>query len=573
MKGSENMPDNYLVEKVSYRNNSLILKFSKDMQIANDNNHSYLSPGNYALHQPDYLQSFPSETSVYEFLQTNSVRFTLPAALSGSLHKSTTIRTGYVDFQHINYIKSADGTIQDLCQPVILSDAAPELSISQGTFNIVDESSLRYIYLGENQFEFVYPGDFYTTYNGNKVSPLTAVLETPNTILFYFPKDTFTSGVTNLTLYTENYTNKETYTRDIYGYGIKQDAHIHGSETIRTFSMSEAGAGSSVFKLLFDTPLATFNPSDFKLIYKDAEFSIANYDIDTTKTVVTITSNIAISNPQDSVGIYTSVPLQQAATRDKYGNKIYQHDILYSVTFNAVDSNINFIYNVFKDAALSIIYSKNIVPETMITDSHFDGTYISWDGSPLTIPPGNVIIDKATAPNIPYKLHLRNNPSFGLFTIAEKANYTFLVSSVANTAPCTLIMNNNHLSLSFSSNEGILSVSTAVDSISYIGQANVMSTDGYFLCSNPVSGRVTYMNPLTIEPLNTAWQNPFNGGIYTMDFLINVDTDHSYHSFGNASNLTTVNGTIHFKGYVKKKNDVSILNYTSNGVTYDIIYV
>ena len=558
------MSGNNLLENVSYRFNSIIFKFNESMYRYKDI-YSYLNPQNYAVLESDFLIPFPSETGISEISNTDSVRFTLPPYLKGILHDGVQLRTGYVDFQHIQYIKSTTGKIQDLCQSIFLSIAVPQLSISEGRLDVLDKSSLKYFYEGENQFSYVDPQDFYVPANNGKVYAVSAKLENSKTVLFTFPENTL--EYTGVDLYTEIYPDKRTYSRDLYGYGITQHSHVSTPGSIQNLSVCLATNGVSTFRIMFNTPIATFNAADFRMICNDQVTTLLSASIDSTGYVVTIRSRVPFQTYNDPVGIYTAVPIEEVKTMDINGNKIYQPKAHYTELFIATNGEVNFKYNVLKGTTIKLTYSKDINPATLITDIHFDGSNVPWDGNPLTVPPGCLITSQY------YDISLKNNPSFGTFSIVTKSNYTFINNTGANTAPCTITLENNDLTLSFDPEDPTLANSPGSDGFLYFGGETVMSMDDYFLCRSPVIVSVRYDNPLIIEPLNSSWQNPFNGGTFNNDFLILVDTEHTYYEYGNINYETIVNGNIHFEGTMKAGTMPAVTNVTANNITYDITYV
>ena len=565
------MKGNNLLENVSYRFNSIVFQFKENMYRYNDYFHSYLNRENYAFHEQDSLLLFPPDVRIQEFSDINSVRFMLPDSLNGILQYGTRLRIGHVELQDIQYIKSALGNVHDLCQDIVLASAAPELSISDGYFKFIDGSTLRYYYQGENHFGQVSPEDFYVLVGSSKVYALSAAMENSKTVLFTFPEDTLEYAGRTITMYTDTYPDKETYSKDLYGYGITQHSHVSTTGSIHTFSISSIGSPLSFYKILFNSRVAIFSQFEFSLLCNNQEYPLRTATFDSSRLLCSMASMVPSGTTyEDPAGIHTVVPLADIGTQDITGNKIYHPEPIYAELFIASEGEINFKYNTFREATVKLTFNKDINIFTFITDSHFDNTDIPWSGNSLTLPPGSVIIAKSGSL---CNLSLKNNPSFGILSFKEKPNYAFINDNITNTEACTMTFNGkNEITLNFSKDETMKSNSPGIEAVYYTGSDDVISRDDYFLCRNNVNVKVKYNNPLIIEPINDAWQNPFNGGNFSISFDIMIDTEHTLYDYGNRSYETFINGVVHCKGTMKfgtiLRFYMVIPNYFINDVQY-----
>lgn len=538
------MPINYiLLKKISYRYNVILIEFNENMD--RSGRYSFASPDNYGFEVNESIISFPNTTEVLKNVNGPSVRMKLPQSYSNYIVPNAKIHLGYATLKAVKYIKNSIGIVHNLCVPGILGSMVQDLNISNGVCKAVNDHSLEYIYNGENILYDLNIEDFYVDINGSTIKPIDAV-KNGNKIFFEFPKNTFTDhrGIGSLKVVGSP------KSLDIYGFSIAGNvsvAIINDIPTkIVTASLVNQVADKIYVKLLFQSPLVNFHNGDFLASFNNILYDIQMQSIDAARKVVTITINIpyAINMP---LKIFTAVPIQLVQTIDIYGAKVYDVDGVYSDEFMASFPTWSSTSNNLSDDIIKLQYERDIRPESIIVDKDFNGTFIPWDGSDLTIPVGALNILHGANYD---EMKLRNNESFGNIKIYSKVGFNFITKNVSNTETCLIHKEDAAIYIFFNHGE-LADVSiSSIDRFYYIPSEFIESKTNHFIFYGyePKGELIILNDTIYVSPLSGASDNPFKGGYHNFNYVLQVDDNHNYRDYGIDSSRTIIQGFIKVVG-------------------------
>lgn len=538
------MAINYtLLKKISYRYNVILIEFNENMN--RSGRYSFANPDNYGFEVNESIIPFPNTTEVLTNINGPSVRMKLPQSYSSYIVPNTKVHLGYTALKTVKYIKNSIGIVHNLCVPAILGSMIPDLNISNGTCRVQNDHILEYIYSGENILYDIDIEDFYVDINGNIIKPIDLIKD-ENKVLFQFPQNTFITyrGAGKLKVVS---TPKSL---DIYGFNIVGNVSVAIINNIPTEILTASIVNEAVdkiyLKLLFESPLINFYDGDFLASFNNKLYSIKTQSIDVSRKVVTVSVDIpyAVNTP---LKIFTAVPIELVQTIDIYGAKVYDVDGVYSETFMASFPIWNSTNNNLSDNIIELKYERNIRPESIIVDKDFNGTFIPWDGSDLTVPVGALNILHGSTYD---EMRLKNNESFGTIKIYSKAGFNFITKNVINTENCVIHKEDNKIYIFFSHDEKADVSMSAIDRFYYSPSEFIESeTEHFIFYGYEPKGRLIFLtDTIYVLPINDANDNPFKGGYYNFNYVLQVDDNHTYRDYGIDSSQSIVQGFIKVVG-------------------------
>ncbi|AWK52021.1 hypothetical protein DIC82_13810 [Clostridium beijerinckii] len=535
-----------LLKKVSYRFNVLVIEFNENM--IQENEHSYKEYYNFAFKINDKLIVFPLDVIIKEISYADTLSFTFSDEYSQYLSDNNEVSIGYATLHEIYYVQSNSGYIHPLCNAPKLGQPATELSILNGTAEVMDYKTLKFIYNGDNAFFTVSKDDFYIEINNIKSSPLALVGFNKNGFVLSFPDNTFNN------YNGEGYlkVNDVTSTKDIYGYNLKESESLSLGTYISSLSVVNSTINATFLKVVFSLSLKYLFVEDFTIEYNGIteKFDLIFLSDDGNTMYLTLYKPNALL---EDINLYTNVNYYEVRTLNYLGNKVYIPNskitvpfLVNSIIWNTLSDSLN--SDSLKSSILSITFNFKPDPSTIITNSKFNETDSPWDGNNLEIPIGSL---KFTEESNYDEISIENNTSFGTLRIYSLKDQNFITSTTSNTKPCILTLSGNVLSFSFNIDEGVPAKPLSIELFEYYPTQNIKDLRGKeILTSHIVKGYLyyTHNNEITIfyPPLDEAGENPFTGQTLDNNITLYLADNHNMRTYGSSDSslVTTINGNM-----------------------------
>jgi len=553
-----------LLKKVSYRFNVLVIEFTEN--IIQENEHIYKENYNYAFKINDKLIVFPTDAIIEYISYPVMISFAFTDEYSQYLSENNEICIGYSTLYEIYYAQSNSGYIPPLSCTAKLKEPIKQLSILNGTAEVMDNKTLEYIYNGDNAFFTISKDDFYIEIDNTIILPLTLVWFNKNEFVLNFPEDTFNNynGAGCLKV------NDVTLTKDIYGFNLKESESLSLGTYISYISVINSTNNATFIKVVFSLPLKSLSIEDFTIEYNGVtkNFDLIFLSDDKTTIYISLYQSLGL---RENINLYTNLTYSQVKTLNYLGNKVYIPNNKIVVPFMINSINWNVFDNSLKSSVMSIIFNFNPDPATIITNSKFDDTDIPWDGSNLEIPTGALIITKLS--NVD-EISIKNSTSFGTLKIYSINDSNFVTSTTFNTEPCLLTLSGNILSFAFDNNENVQAAPLSIVLFEYHPSENIKDLRGKGILTSPaVKGLLIYTKNTTTTiyypPLNDDNENPFTGETLNDNVILYLADNYDMRTYGssNSTQTTTVNGDMTI---ISELSD-ELINY--NNVTLQMLVI
>lgn len=531
-----------LLKRASYRFNVLVIEFNIGM--IQENEHSYKNIYNYAFKIDDKLIIFSKDINVTELFPGDTISFTFPLEFSKYLTSNSIISIGYVTFNEIHYVQSRLGYIHPICDTVKLSNPIEELSILNGTAEVMDSKTLHYFYSGDNSFFNVSKDDFYLEIDNIEISPIALINYTKKELILEFPNNIFKNYSGQGYLKIRNITS----TQDLYGFKLHGNESLTLGTYISSLSICNSTNNATFLKVVFSLPLSNLSIDDFAIQYNgiDKKFDLAFLSDDKTTMYIALYEPNALT---ENINLYTNVSYSEVKTLNYLGNKVYVPNKKIIIPFSIADSTWNVYSNSLASSILSITFNSPPDPKTIITNSSFINQSNPWNGQPLSIPKGSLQFIKGSDFD---SITINNNPSFGTIKIYSLDNLNFITNTTSNTELCSLTLNENILSFSFNTNEKIQANPLSIKLFEYIPSENIKDTTGKSISVSPVvKGLLTYTSSddqttTYYPPLDNNNSNPFSGEPINNNVVVYVDASHDMRTYGSddSSLITKITGNL-----------------------------
>ena len=555
------------IKKISYRKNVILIEFNKNMNITGE--HSYLEIQNYAIKKSNLFNLLPKGTIIQVVKNGYIIKIILPKE-SNYLNDKCNLNLGYIFRNKLFYIESKYGIVDFPYNSKNIGKEIEEINLSNGVCEIIDNNTLKYIYNGKNKFFSINIEDFYIEKSNKIYYSNYFIMKSNKEIIFKFKDDIFCEK--NERVWFKLNTNPKS--KDIYGFFISERGYIKVIDKkmayIESLSFSNYENNKAFLKIKFSKPLLKFYSKDFSIKYDNKIYNIEFLNSDSKNMVIdVVVDNIIVKYFLRGIfKLFMAVKYEEVQTIDYLGKKVFIKEEISSKYFSSTNISWDLHGYDLKNSLIKITFKEEILPSSIITNSNFDLEVKEWNSRILIIPPGKIILSYNNKNE--QVLSLSNNKEFGKIVICFTNNIYNNKKTKFNDKPVLLYIKNNNLFINFNKEETLSLDILDIANIKYYPGVNIRSLENYFIFYgyHPI-GKINFTETIiNLKPLESEKYNPFKGGIIKASYILNVDNENNFRTYGVYENITIIEGFVKILGNLTFNQMIFIKNLKVKGKIY-----